>query len=271
MANPQAYSDIDPVGDTILVLFQGNPDASETETNCDIAGRDALFDDARSFDTSTIENIATHHALEPQQASDGGRDTSSKASYGHSIQTKVSSYVLERHSVVFRELLERRTTSPGVQHSPREPIRIPLWNDDPRILIMVLKILHDGVRDDGELEELRKIIPDANMSDKYIDLTTLAQVAVVVEKYQLHVAVKDFLKSWIEDLWNYLECATLKDALAWTWITWVFGLTEYFDEATRYLVRHGTGSIEKDSDLEFPIPSRILGKSIYLTRTEQDS
>jgi hypothetical protein len=261
MANPQSYSHIDPEGDIALVLFQGHPETSETEADYDVAGSDTLFDDAHSINTLIVEGIATHHTQQSQQVHQG--DTSSQTSYVplHPVRIKVRSNLLQKHSAVFRELLERRIGSSSAESSAREPAYIPLWNDNPAILAIVLKILQDGPPADCELEELRSVIPGTIVSNKRIDLETFAKIAIIVEKYQLHTAVEDYLKSWEEYLWDYLEKASMKTAMAWMWITWVFELTEYFDEVTKYLAKHGTRSLQRVSDLEFPIPSHVLGKS----------
>lgn len=83
--------------------------------------------------------------------------------------------------------LEKQLGDPGTESESPNPNHILIWNDDPPIMAMVLRLLRDySSLNDEDHKILRELVPT---TEKYIDqvsLPTLAKIATVVNKYDFH-------------------------------------------------------------------------------------
>jgi hypothetical protein len=274
MSAVQDTYEIDVIGDVLLVVLKGDPAANDAEPEDDVAESETLLDDAESVDTLIIQNMLALRMLEPQPDNESS-SAFPRRHQAHStrpVRLRVSSHRLLRCSPIFRELLDRYIGNPGAAYQTHYPIHIPIWNDDPAILALVLRILHDGDQVyEAEHEELRTIIPTAEANIDEVDLGTLAQVATLVEKYEMHIVVENSLNKWIDNLWDDMKEASVRDAICWMWIAWVFDLIDYFEKVTEYLVKNSTKSMEGDEDLQFLIPSNVLSKYNILADEREPS
>jgi hypothetical protein len=90
-----------------------------------------------------------------------------------------------------------------------------------------------------------------------VDLTTLAQIALFVDKFQLLDAVGIYAERWI---WNLeaaygLPDAYNRDLVLWIYVSCVFRHADIFRSATRIAALHSRGEIR---DLELPIKHKII-------------
>lgn len=91
-----------------------------------------------------------------------------------------------------------------------------------------------------------------------LTLEMLAKVAVLADFYECKEAVGFFANIWIEALEEEPPTTYCRDLITWLWISWFFELPRYFQEVTSTAMSRSNGSI---SNLELPIPDRVLGKA----------
>lgn len=135
-------------------------------------------------------------------------------------------------------------------------------DDDPVAMDIVLGVLHND--------------PDCALFR--IDLATLANVAVVFDKYQIYWDLVENFRRYAEDAWtseisageNLLDEGTFSDNNAifvfeWLSIGWVFKIDEVFSRCTEILLLHFTpGSIQeywkntKETGYSFPFRKLFL-------------
>ncbi|KAK3938469.1 hypothetical protein QBC46DRAFT_390178 [Diplogelasinospora grovesii] len=116
---------------------------------------------------------------------------------------------------------------------------------DPKVVIIVMNIVHGrGSR-----------VP------RLVDFETLAQVALLVDKFQLHDAVDVYAERWIENLATLArESATPppsygRDLILWIFVAYVFRRSDLFKAATRVAILQSHGPIR---DLGLPIRDKII-------------
>ncbi|KAK2036406.1 hypothetical protein LZ31DRAFT_236007 [Colletotrichum somersetense] len=252
----------DPDIDLILLpenLERGDIDLDTTHDGLSDSDAESLDNDATSIDISTFEGIhldetsATAHP--PPDAPDNAarKPHTAKPSTQSGVRFKVSSAILRETSPVFRELLNNHIGTPGAETAPRGAPRIPICDDDPVAMGLVLRKIH-GVE---TYEGIQKNFP---LTDNDVDLACLADIAIIVEKYRIHSHVEQGLKECIDRLWEEFGESSVDDALAWTWISWAFDLTDHFTEATLRLAQTADKSLGRREALLYPLPRQILGQ-----------
>ncbi|KAL3424402.1 hypothetical protein PVAG01_03683 [Phlyctema vagabunda] len=157
-------------------------------------------------------------------------------------------------SVVFRAMLQDEFKE-GLELNSTGKVTIPLPEDDAQALLLILRIIH------GPASK----VPDA------IDLPTLALVATLTDKYQVHHWVDYFAQLWIERLRDELP-TTIRPldhsgemkCMIWLTIAWVFKRKRKFKAITRVLEREGMQSrlsthiLIDGKGTYMPIPSPII-------------
>jgi hypothetical protein len=133
---------------------------------------------------------------------------------------------------VFAELLNEYVGTPGAAYQPHYPVRIPIWDEDAEVVGLIFRIIHkDHSLEAADRQALEQLFPIKYDHMNHINLVTLAQIAMVVEKYKLHAAVDYCLTCWIDRLWQDMKGASMDEAITWVWVTCVFELTNYFGTA----------------------------------------
>lgn len=250
LSNPDCSADSDSVS---------NPD-SDTDSQLD-GERDIHSDSERDSNLGGEEENSQENG--PESDVDAANTIRSLPNPGP-LRFKVSQRRLMRCSSFFRAEIPNYIGSPGAAEALNYTY-VPIRNDNPTILALVLRVVHDKpgeikqdevkIHTDGD----QTVLPVEHKYMDYIDLDALAQIATIVEKYKFHAGIEHCLHAWITNLWNYLEDASIADAIKWLWVTWVFHYADHFFTVTEYLVKNTTMSLQ-ESTLEYDIPSHVLGE-----------
>ncbi|EFR04839.1 hypothetical protein MGYG_07842 [Nannizzia gypsea CBS 118893] len=156
-------------------------------------------------------------------------------------EEEISICVSSRHlilaSPVFRAMLEHRF---GESQALRAvgSVEIPLPDDDPDAFLIVLNIIHGHLRQ----------VP------LQVDLQMLTQLAILVDKYELHERTEVFAGFWFGNLIPNIPNCYTDDIPFWTCVCWVFNKPEEFKRVTRLILRHGRGTL---TFKELPVPSFV--------------
>ncbi|KAF3893146.1 BTB domain-containing protein [Trichophyton interdigitale] len=153
------------------------------------------------------------------------------------ISIRVSSRHLILASSVFRAMLEHRFGESQTLHTVGS-VEIPLPEDDPDAFLILLKIIHGHLRQ----------VP------LQVDLQTLTQLAILVDKYELHERIEVFTGFWFGNLISTIPNCYTDDIPSWTCVCWVFNKPEEFKRVTRLILRHGRGTL---TFKELPVPSFV--------------
>lgn len=127
-------------------------------------------------------------------------------------------------------------------------LRLCLPDDDSPALLILLAIIH------GQTKE----IPD------YFKLRMLTRIAVVVDKYQLHMAVAFHSHIWVNHLKATIPRDLTMDVYRWIFVSWVFRCPTTFKLTTKIAERQSMSRIDHCDEIDLPIPSSIGGQW-YLT------
>jgi hypothetical protein len=156
------------------------------------------------------------------------------------ISFLVSSPHLRLVSPVFRVLLQQHAHGGGPQRTT-----IPIHNDDPRALLILLYIFHHRTRK----------VPDS------ISLDSLAKIATLVDKYNCAEAVEPFSRVWIDKLKCNRPDAFSGTLLQWLYIAWALKEPQEFKHAIRIAQRESCDNDIAEKAKELPIPDSVLGRS----------
>ena len=246
------YHELDPDGDLILVLEDNGGDEEQTE------------DDITLVETEGVEG--RHEGLNRQEALGAQVSDSPKTKVencpssplapaaspskprpsllGRQTSIRVSSRHLILASPIFRAMLSRSFSE---SHTLRTTgtLTLPLPDDSPAALLIVLNIIHGHTR----------AVP------RILDMETLVEVGVLVDKYELLEALEIVGEMWITRLAKErggLPTAMEDNIMSWVWVTWVFQRGDEFQHVTRVVERESSGEIQAD---HLPIPASIIGQS----------
>lgn len=159
------------------------------------------------------------------------------------ICVQCSSKHLMLASSVFKTMLSQNFMESSVLRSVGT-LRLPLPDDNPDALLILLYIIH------GQTKET----PFA------VDLYVLTQIAILVDKYRLYMAVGILSRIWIGNLSVETSKSSTEDMRRWILISWVFQYPNEFTIATRIAVRQCGSRIDECGDIDLPIPSSIVGQ-----------
>ncbi|KAM5439740.1 hypothetical protein MferCBS31731_004150 [Microsporum ferrugineum] len=158
------------------------------------------------------------------------------------LPTEITVCVSSRHlilaSAVFRAMLQHGFGESRVLRAAGS-VKISLPDDDPDAFLIILNIIHGHLRQ-VPLE---------------VDLQTFTQLAILVDKYELHERIEVFAGFWFDNLKPAIpECYT-DEVPFWTCICWVFNKPEEFKRVTRLVLRQGRGTLLFG---ELPVPSLVV-------------
>lgn len=158
------------------------------------------------------------------------------------IRVRCSSAHLILASSVFEAMLSQSFKENLVVRSPGT-VDLPLPDDDPIALLMLLNIIH-GQTKDVPLE---------------VDMCMLTRLAIVVDKYQLHVVVGIVSRIWIDRLKANIPKTSMGNLQRWIFISWAFRSPSEFKTVTKIAKKHSEIRIDEYGDLDVPVPCSIVG------------
>lgn len=231
----------DPDGDLLLVLADCIEQDDSTE-------RDGL-------DGGAIEQTATQLSLPDMFASTtlARLETESPESPPLEIepaesQKEVHMLVSSKHlmlaSPVFKAMLQYSNFKEGDDLRSSGQVKVPLPDDDPAALRILLDIVHGRVRQ----------VP------RHVNLKTMTELSVLVDKYQMLEVVELYVEMWMSTLKTSVPMFFTADLLPWLSISWVFGLADIFKQISRIAMR-GSTDLFGAHESHLPIPQPVFGKS----------
>lgn len=159
------------------------------------------------------------------------------------VRVQCSSKHLTLASSVFEAMLSRKFREDVILRSKRTS-ELPLPDDDPAVLLILLNIIH-GQNKEIPLE---------------IDLCMLTQIAIVVDKYQLQMVVGILSRVWIDRLSTTIPQSVTEDLRRWIYVTWIFRCPTEFKLATQIAERQCESRIDETGEIDLPIPCSIVGQ-----------
>jgi len=156
------------------------------------------------------------------------------------LRIKVSSKHLALSSKIFRNKLQYGASKAARQPDGRLHLQLA-EGFDPKAVSIVLNTVHGR----------------GSKVPKSIDLETLAQIALFVDRFQLFDAVEVYGDRWISKLEGNLPDAYNRDLILWIYISHVFRNAEVFKAVSRTAVAGSDGPIKT---LGLPIRERIISK-----------
>ena len=165
--------------------------------------------------------------------------------YTMTVYLRVSSRHLILASAMFKAMLSSDTFPEGRTLRSEGSLVIKL-SDDLDALIILMYTVH------GITRKVPRNIP----------LYFLADLAHLVNYYNLHEAVELFSDTWVA--WTRqnltLNSYDPEVVLRWLFISWVFQKGDDFEKMTRILIRESDDGLEDDiKDEQVPIPASIIG------------
>ncbi|KAI9844826.1 MAG: hypothetical protein M1837_005244 [Sclerophora amabilis] len=122
-------------------------------------------------------------------------------------------------------------------------VEIPLPDDDPSALLILLNIIHGYIRK----------VPQK------VNFLMLTQLSVLIDKYELHEVAELISSQWVSELSKDMPCSFTDETLPWIFVSWVFQKRELFLEATKIAMRESRCMLRDAPGHELPIPSSISG------------
>lgn len=163
---------------------------------------------------------------------------------------RVSSKHLILASRVFKRLLQG-SFKEGQQLSSQDHIVLPLPEDNPAALLVLLNLIHG---------QTRKV-------PRTVDLWMLTELAILVDKYELLEATEMTMEHWFRGLKSDILLDFTNNLLPLIFVSWVFRKPEIFRKVTRAAQLESEGLLEVN---QLPIPQSVLGISLNHVRAIGD-
>ncbi len=158
------------------------------------------------------------------------------------LRIKVSSKHLALASRVFRNKLQFGSTKATRQSDGRVHLKLA-EGFDPKAVSIVVNAVHGR----------------GSQVPKAVDLETLAQIAVVVDRLQLLDAVDVYADRWISKLEGRIQDVYDRDLVLWIFISHVFRRSDIFKAVSKTAAAQAQGPIQT---LNLPIREKIISQSI---------
>ena len=152
---------------------------------------------------------------------------------------RVSSKHLTLASRVFKRMLQARFKE-GLELHSKGSAELPLPDDDPAALLILLNLIHGKTRK----------VP------RKVKLSRMTELAILVDKYELFDSVELWVDHWVRHLQGTVPVALGGDLLLWMCISWVFKRADIFKRLTKIAQLEREGLLEAD---QLPIPQSVLG------------
>ena len=157
----------------------------------------------------------------------------------------MSSKHLTLASPIFKIMLQPKFKE-GLQLHSHGYAELPLPDDNPAALLILLNLIHG---------QFRKV-------PRKIDLWMLTELAVLVDKYELLETTEMLLDYWLQHLKGTIPVVLNDDLLPWICISRVFRKPDIFEKVTKVAQLESEGLLEVS---EWPIPEHVLSMdSSYL-------
>jgi BTB/POZ domain len=230
----------DPDGDLLLVLSdsileESSTDITATETTIEQTVTQLSIPDI--FDSTLLSNI------EGDSNEESSRDSELQRGQNE-IHMLVSSKHLMLASPVFKAMLQHSNFKEGDMLRSSGQVKVPLPDDEPIALKILLDIIHGRVRQ----------VP------RQVSLKTMTELSILVDKYQMLEVVELYVEIWMNTLKASVPFTFTADLLSWLSISWVFGLADIFKQIARIAVR-GSTELFGAHESRLPIPQPVFGKS----------
>ena len=157
---------------------------------------------------------------------------------------RVSSQHMMLASPVFKAMLSRKFKE-GVTLQKEGVLEVPLPDNDPEAVLILLNVIHGRVWD----------VP------RQIDLQMLTKIAIEVDKYEFHESVELFSEIWIENLQATLPTSFTNDTIPWLCISFVFGREVEFRKMTYFAIWKGECDISEFAK-PYPIQESVIGMQV---------
>lgn len=136
----------------------------------------------------------------------------------------------------------------GEELSLNGKVTINLPEDNPTAFAILMSVIHG----------LTMAVP------RGVDLSTLAELAILVDKYDMYKSTKRIAELWIKVLKDEIPIRMCEDLMVWMAITYVFRTPCEFKQVTLVARLHSTSKhfpFKKGSRFSesLPIPERIFG------------
>lgn len=172
--------------------------------------------------------------------------TALKGNTTYQTQLLLSSKHMILASPTFKALLEKHDFKEGLEMRVTGKVEVSIPEDYPTAFTTLAYIAH--CRHDR-----------VSLS---FDLHTLTQLAILVDKYQMHSSVKVFADIWVRALSNQIPNVLSDAVIQWLCLSWVFHLNTEFRLMSKILQQQTTGSVSKrisSTNWDVPVPQRVIG------------
>jgi hypothetical protein len=239
---------IDPDGDLLLLLSRPVKKKSELSESSD-ADENPVSDVPHAENKSYVGRAASNAATQ-DGSSDTllGSETEDAGEPDIDVHMRVSSKHMMLASPVFKAMLHRGNFKEGRELDFTGSVSIPLPDDHPEAFLIVLNIIHGRNR----------AVP------RQLSISTMTNISILVDKYQMVEAVEVFWSSWVEDLKIDLPKSYQPDEREtvhrWVGISWVFGKRVEFKAMTQLIERGAYANLAESIEEGIPIPGIIISK-----------
>ncbi|KAL2421972.1 hypothetical protein ABEF95_004139 [Exophiala dermatitidis] len=218
----------DPSGDVLLLLPKKAPGSTTDTAEAKVQPPDStefVGEEDDSINSPTEEGgVGSPSGTEARD----DRETSSERSFEETgrpaadglepddfIEVTVSSKHLALHSRVFRAMFNgnfREKVQPGSQ----QPIKVPLPEDNPEAMMLILAIVHGFTR-----KVPRKVSRDM-----------LLQIALLIDKYEIDETLELFTHMWFKHLKRKSDMEKASSLSDWIYISFVTRQEVIFNQLT---------------------------------------
>ncbi|CAM1502773.1 Fc.00g075490.m01.CDS01 [Cosmosporella sp. VM-42] len=226
--------DIDPDGDTILVLQNANAPFAVWDPNDE-------WPDALAPKKAGIEETSNDN-LEQEASSDAPSSPFLEEQNQPKIRLRVSSRHLALASEYFKKMLSGPWKESNVHPGSEYVVSAADW--DLEALLILMNIIHGHVR---------KVPRD-------LDVEMFAKIAVLVDYYQCHEVVELFVERWLQNLTTPSEWTYNRDLILRLFIALTFPDDATFTSMTAIALSSARGPLHT---LNLPIPTGVLGKPAF--------
>lgn len=239
-AMSKVFHDIDPNGDTLLILR--NPNVSCASWGPDEAGNDALAsstDEETDATTSAQADTSRTSSCEPKLVDDCVSE--------EEIHYRVSSRHLTLASERFEHMLAEENWKEGKRNDDDGLYHVFAEDWDSEALLVLLDVLHHRNRR----------VP------RTVSLGMLAKLAVLIDYYSCAEALESFTERWVKHLkeTSPIPSCVCRDLLLWMCIAWVLQLGDEFLQTTTVAIRRENEDLPT---LGLPIVP-CVSKSVFLS------
>lgn len=230
----------DPDGDLLLLLT----DSLEVEEPTESSDKEDTTIE-RTADENFLEHFTATRLSPVERSPTDMRPAEVEPTKSQrEIHMLVSSKHLMLASPVFKAMLQHSTFKEGDTLQTSGQVKVPLPDDDPTALKILLDIVHGRVRQ----------VP------RQVNLKVMTDLSVLVDKYQMLEIVELYAEIWMSTLKSSVPIFFTADLLPWLSISWVFGLADQFKQVSRIAMR-GSTELFGAREEYLPIPQHVFGKS----------